>query len=550
MGDAFILEGLAGMATPVDQVKPMSGNPRRGDVEAVARSLERFGQHRPIVVQRSSGEIIAGNHTFLAAVSLGWDQVAVLWTDDDRETAVARSLADNRTHEEGGYDNAELAALMAEVAAVDDTMLESAGFQADEIDALLQLAAPPPELNTVQSEPFDVVAADDAPVQEVTVERVEPSNRERSEQVVVDYEGAPGEAQLLVGDCLDALAEFPDNTFDCCVTDPLGGVKPQGERMTEEDLGPGWWRWVPGPDFWREVKRVVKPGGYVVILAGTTTWHKVALAAEDGGLEMRDTLMWLFGTGMPTGIDVGMQVDKRSGGKGDPYFRKVTGMTDEQREAWLAAREESNPWYGWSTALKPAWKPILLFRVKPHKGSAAESVMKWGTGAMNIDGCRVESGERDAMTSYRNRSESVAGGHGSELSKTRVVTGKTTLGRWPATVLVDEEAADEVGEVARFFVTAPARKAERNAGLPAGEVNDHPRVRPVELMRWLVRLVCPPEGVVLDPFCGSGSTGVAAVEEGFGFVGIDRNERWVTDIAQHRIAEARVRQAEGRKKRR
>lgn len=548
MAESNILPGLRSLVVPLDRVRPMAGNPRRGDVELVARSLDRFGQHRPIVVQESSGEILIGNHTWMAAQSLGWSEIAVLFTDDDRETAVARSLADNRTHDEGRYDNAELSALMAEVSGVDDTLLLDAGFAGDEIDALLQLAAVNDAAMVEEVTRPKPDAEPEVQDQEVTVERVASSGKQRSTVVEVDYDGAPGEAQLVVGDCLDVLADFPDNTFDCCVTDPLGGVKPQGERMTEADLGEGWWRWVPGPDFWREIKRVVKPGGYVVVLAGTTTWHKVAVAAEDGGLELRDTLMWLFGTGMPTGIDVGSQVDRRSGGSGEPYFRKVGGLTDAQREQWLAERGESNPWYGWSTALKPAWKPALLFRVKPHKGSAAESVMKWGTGAMNIDGCRVESGERDAMVSYRDKAGSVSGGHGSEISKTRIVTGKTTLGRWPATVLVDEEAAEQVGDVARFFVTAPARKAERNAGLPPGEVNDHPRVRPVELMRWLCRLVCPPGGVVLDPFCGSGSTGVAAVEEGFGFVGIDRNERWVSDLAQPRIAEARVRQAQGKRR--
>jgi site-specific DNA-methyltransferase (adenine-specific) len=531
-----ILDGLRPLVVPIGDVQQMKGNPRRGDVDSVAKSLERFGQHRPIVVQQATGEILIGNHTHKAAIQLGWTEIAVLYTDDDRETAVARSLADNRTHDNGKYDNAELASLLAEVSETDNSLLLDAGFAGDEITALLQLASASAgallEESAETKKPVEVKEVE-VPEQEMTVSKVEGVT--------------PGAtSELFVGNCLELLAEYADNTFDSCVTDPLGGIKPAGERMVEADLGDNWWRWVPGPDFWSEIKRVVKPGGYVAVLAGTTTWHKVAVAAEDGGLELRDTLMWLFGTGMPTGIDIGMQVDRRSGGDGDPYFKQISGMTDEQRESWLENHGEDNPWYGWSTALKPAWKPILLFRVKPHKGSAAESVMKWGTGAMNIDACRVESGERDAMASYRNTSDSIAGGHGAEVSKTRVVTGKTTLGRWPATVVVDEEAAEEIGDVARFFVTPPARQAERNVGLPLGVKNDHPRVRPVELMKWLVRLVTPPGGVVLDPFCGSGTTGVAAVEEGMGFVGIDRNERWVSEIAEYRLAKAK--EERGKKK--
>lgn len=523
-----ILDGLRPLVVPIGSVKEMVGNPRRGDVEAVAKSLARFGQHRPIVVQQSSGEILIGNHTHKAALSLGWDEIAVLYTDDDRETAVARSLADNRTHEQGRYDNAELAALMAEVSVADDSLLVAAGFGEQEVEALLQLAAPVP------------VVEPEVEVEGVPVGRVGPVERERNKVVDSSFTGLPGEAELFVGDCLDVLAGLPDGTFNCVITDPLGGVAAKGVRTSESGFEQDSFHGVPGVGFWTEVHRVVRPGGWVAVMASPKSWHWLAVAAEQAGLELRDTLMWLYTTGMTDGLDIGQAVDRKQGGSGEAYFRKVGGMTDEQRDAWLAARPDGNPWYGWSTALKPAWKPVLLLR-RPPKMAAADAAMRFGTAVLNVDATRIGDEERDAIVAFRNDVPNNV--HGGALSKTRMVAGRTTLGRWPANVVVDEDVAVELGDASRFFLCASASKRERNEGLPAGRENDHPMVRPVELMRWLVRLLCPPGGVVLDPFCGSGTTGVAAVEEGMGFVGIDRNERWVSEIAERRIASARSRQA-------
>jgi len=355
------------------------------------------------------------------------------------------------------------------------------------------------------------------------------------------YEGEPGDAQLFVGDCLDVLAEMPDDTFNCVITDPLGGVAPKGTRTSETGFDADNWNGVPGPTFWTEICRVVRPGGWVAIMGSTKSWHRLAVAAEQGGLELRDTFMWLYSTGMTDGLDIGQAVDRKQGGKGDPYFKKAGSMTDDQREAWLASRPTDNPWYGWSTALKPAWKPILLMR-RPPKMAAADAAMKHGTAVLNIDATRIDSEERDAVATYREKAGSEV--HGGALKKNRVVTGRTTLGRWPANVVMDPVMAAEAGDISRYFLCAAASTKERNDGLPPGEVNDHPLVRPVDLFRWLVRLLCPAEGTVLDPFCGTGTTGVAAVEEGCGFVGIDRNERWVTTLAERRIAEARVRQTQ------
>lgn len=519
----------------------MPGNPRRGDIATVARSLKRFGQHSPIVVQRTTGEILIGNHRHKAALSLGWTEIAVLFTDDDRETAIARALADNRSHDNGTYDSAELAELIAEANEADGSLLIDAGFGADEVEALLALSVvnsePESEVpvkrskETTQSDEEETTESD-----EVQIEKVAKKQRDTEERP--EYTGEIGDSRLFVGDCLDVLEDIPTGTFHSVVTDPLGGISK--ERAKGEE---GYARWTPGVEFWKEIIRVTKPGAYVAVMAGPATFHRVAVACEDAGMVMQDTLAWLFTGGMTHGLDIGQRVDKREGGDGKPWFKNLATMSEEAKADFLS--KHPNDWYGWSTGLKPAWKPILLFRT-PFSGSSIDSVVKNGVGAINIDGCRIGGEERAATVGWIDRSDD--GAHGYGIKRQTISAGKTDLGRWPSDVVVDEEVAIEIGDSARFFLCSASSKKERNAGMPPGKVNDHPTVRPVDLMRWLVRLITPPGGTVLDPFCGSGTTGVAAVDEGFGFVGIDKNEEWITDIAKHRIAEARLEVARRTKK--
>ena len=507
-----ILEGLLPLAEPIDSIYAMQGNPRRGDVDSVAKSLDKFGQHRPIVVQRSTNEILIGNHTHKAAVKLGWDRIAVLFTDDDRETALARSLADNRTHDSGTYDDAELAAMMAEVNQADESLLIQAGFDEQEIDSLLASLETPEEPIPSKPKVEDPVQDPDELREDIQVERVDAKDRQNSQ--FQGYQGEPGEPMLFIGDCLDVLAELPDDCIDAVVTDPLGGMN--AKRDKNEGDEENWWRYVPGPDFWNEISRVMKPGAHMAVLGTPTTFHRLAVVIEECDLPLRDTLVWMFTHCMPmAAVDIGMQVDQARGGDGFPYLKEVANMSDDDRSRFEA--KDDNEWNGWSTGLKPSWRPILLHR-KSFDGVVTDQVMSEGTGAINIDATRVGDEERE-----------VPGG------------GTSTFGRWPANVILDGDVGLDVGDWARYFLSTGPTMTERSVGLPAGRSNNHPKVRPVDLTRWLVRLVTPPGGVVLDPFCGSGTTGVAAIDEGMAFIGIDRNERWITDVAQHRLAEARNR---------
>jgi site-specific DNA-methyltransferase (adenine-specific) len=357
---------------------------------------------------------------------------------------------------------------------------------------------------------------------------------------------------LYCGDCLDIMKTLPDNSVDAVVTDPPYGLGFMGKKWDYD---------VPGVDIWRECLRVLKPGGYLLSFAGTRTQHRIACGIEDAGFEIRDMIAWVYGSGFPKSLNVGN---------------------------------------GYGTALKPAHEPITVAR-KPIEGTVAANVLKWGTGAINIDGCRVEYQSKIDSDSTLRANTPNAGRY--------VHTNATNIdlppamkdydpskGRFPANLIHDGsdavlemfpetgkssggrignkgsalnmcgneyEAGDpgfgDSGSAARFFYCAKASRAERNAGcegLPERSggsnakgytqdiangldrnrptTNHHPTVKPIALMRYLIKLVTPPNGTVLDPFLGSGTTAIAAVLEGFDWIGIERESEYC-DIAVRRI---------------
>jgi len=328
---------------------------------------------------------------------------------------------------------------------------------------------------------------------------------------------------LHLGDCLEVLRGMPDCSVDAVVTDPPYGLSFMGKKWDYD---------VPSVEVWAECLRVLKPGGHLLAFAGTRTQHRMAVRIEDAGFEIRDMIAWVYGSGFP----------------------KSHNLKDE--------------WQGWGTALKPALEPITVAR-KPLTGTVAANVLEHGTGALNIEGCRV--GDEVRVAAFT----SLAPCHGNALgaagtAQTRRGTQgepKTYAGRWPANLIHSGEPEvlagfpqaksggnvkgsepssvtdgiygefdgrvpfsgyADTGSAARFFYCAKASKSDR------GAENAHPTVKPTDLMRYLCRLVTPPGGTVLDPFMGSGSTGKAALLEGFKFVGIER------DPAYFEIANARI----------
>jgi site-specific DNA-methyltransferase (adenine-specific) len=386
---------------------------------------------------------------------------------------------------------------------------------------------------------------------------------------------------LHLGDCLEVLKKIQSNSIDSIVTDPPYGLNFMGKKWDYD---------VPSVEVWEECLRVLKPGGHLLAFAGTRTQHRMAVRIEDAGFEIRDMIAWVYGSGFPKSHNL----------KGE--------------------------WQAWGTALKPALEPITVAR-KPLIGTVAANVLEHGTGAINVDGCRVSG--KDTTTRHNSSSSCMTGKIGAVQPVQESYTTGSPLGRWPANLIHD--GSEEVLELfpnnnpgckphivsasdataksnkekgwgsvsvpkdklagfddgdnksaARFFYCAKTSKRDRDEGcehlpehqeglqLPRGKCpecgtwknageerckcggewamtsnpppkshNHHPTVKPTDLMRYLCRLVTPPNGVVLDPFMGSGSTGKAAVIEGFRFIGIEREEEYM------KIAEARISAVDG-----
>jgi site-specific DNA-methyltransferase (adenine-specific) len=397
--------------------------------------------------------------------------------------------------------------------------------------------------------------------------------------------------KLMLGNNIDKLKELPNNFVDSIVTDPPYGLSFMGKKWDYD---------VPSVEFWQEVYRVLKPGGHILSFGGTRTYHRMVVNMEDAGFEIRDCIMWVYGSGFPKSHNIGKAVDKIEGNE-----REFVGYNPNHREGRIdnspyhaKGITDTNPtntkgqseWEGWGTALKPANEPICVARKPLSEKTIVENVLRWGTGGINIDGCRIGN---DKITSHNNIYE----------------------GRFPANFIIDEEASillDEqsgnlksgfgeigsgnsindgskvgmkgkiiscyadTGGASRFFYIPKVSKKERNMGLDnfedketkitnqskkcnicnkwelasSGEQyickcenpdwnipiqkNSHPTVKPINLLTYLVRMVTPPNGIVMDCYMGSGSVGISARLEGFQFIGMEMDEEYFN------IAEARI----------
>ena len=436
--------------------------------------------------------------------------------------------------------------------------------------------------------------------------------------------------KLLLGDCLDKLKQLDDNSVDSIVTDPPYGLSFMGKKWDYD---------VPSQEIWKECMRVLKPGGHLLAFAGSRTYHRMAVRVEDAGFEIRDQIMWIYGSGFPKSLNIGKQIDKKpnadlkefskalkerrielglslseadkliTGGTTMYSFlegRKDNDVYPPKKEYWekikqhfgmdewssiiennlkIVGEEEGSfgyqkdgerwgetrtltetttdlakEWEGWGTALKPAHEPIVMARKPLSEKTVVDNVLQWGTGGINIDASRI--GTDEVITTHSRNTKSEHFGqiqnHGTYQSKGQ------ELGRFPANIIFDEEAGKLLdgqieGGASRFFYCPKANKKDRDEGMeqlqsktikgrdegqdktsiaykarPTERKNIHPTVKPTDLMAYLVRMVTPKGGTVLDPFMGSGSTGKAAIKGGFDFIGIEREQEYF-DIAKARI---------------
>jgi len=384
--------------------------------------------------------------------------------------------------------------------------------------------------------------------------------------------------QIINGNNINVLKTFPDNHFDSIVTDPPYGI---------DFLGKSWDANTGALETYQECLRVLKPGGHILAFSAARTYHHLAVTLEQAGFEIRDQIMWIYSSGFPKSQDVGRQLHKKENGKPDKQRYSKDVMTKEgdnyrhnenkklyrilpdingdrlekshEGEGYGYIFEEiitvDNPWSGWGTALKPAHEPIALAR-KPIKGSIRDNVVKHGTGAINIDATRVgdrfpsnvlgeilqddyqkyfycpKVSRRERHTGFELPPPMFGGVQGCyDENGERFAVGFDAR----AEGKVKKKKHDPLGHIP----TDPSGKYD-NGGYSANQEtlkasgNNHPTVKPIELMKYLIKLITPPGGRVLDPFNGSGSTGCAAVELGHEYVGIELDPKYV-EIATKRI---------------
>lgn len=423
------------------------------------------------------------------------------------------------------------------------------------------------------------------------------------------------EFQIMQGDCRERLKEIADASVDSVVCDPPYELSFMGKKWDSTGIA-------YDVSVWRECLRVLKPGGHLLAFGGSRTYHRLACAIEDAGFAIRDQIMWLYGSGFPKSLNVSKAIDAAAGEERERGPDRAIAYSDSDcwsvpnksgigndksmfgigavrpggtRTTTLPSTDAAKQWDGWGTALKPAHEPIVLAR-KPLIGTVAENVLQHGTGGLNIDGCRVETGET-LQAGSRRLGDGVKYG----LCEPSTEYEQNNNGRWPSNFIHDGspeviagfpettsgsgiknpiggismwergsnwrdsgEYEGDSGSAARFFYCAKASQEDRNEGLEdcplrsAGSVTDrkdgsdglnspragagrtngsrnhHPTVKPINLARYLCRLVTPPGGVVLDPFAGSGSLGIGAILEGFTFIGIEQEAEYC-EIANLRL---------------
>lgn len=347
------------------------------------------------------------------------------------------------------------------------------------------------------------------------------------------------------GDSMEMLSVIAPSSVDCIITDPPYEIGFMGNKWDKQGIA-------FNTSFWKKCLQVLKPGGYLLAFGGSKTFHRMAVAIEGSGFEIRDVLMWLYSTGFPKGQDVGLAVDR---------LRRVSSKDIDGTHDYLIAHNE---WKGYNTSLKPAYEPIIMAR-KPVEGTVAQNVVKYGVGGVNIDETRI--GEQTLKLQGHNESR-----ENNPTFKGVKTLDKIVTGRYPSNVILD--GSPQVNSIfpmvdrhsaSRCFYSAKADNQDRDEGLedmPSVKINDgsirsnedtgraygankvlrknfHPTVKPTSLMQYLVKMVAPPnKGIILDPFCGSGSTGKAVMKENkergtnYQFIGIEKEEKYLEIIVK------------------
>lgn len=527
----------------ITELIPADWNPRkisRKQLSGLQASIDRYGLVQPIVWNKRSGNVVGGHQRLkvLASREVKETTVAVVDLSDADEKRLNVTLNNPNV---GGEFTDNLQELLAELQDIDPDE-----FLTLNLDELLA------DSESEVTQDGDGNGDGDVPGDDKLPEEVEPTCK-----VGESYE--IGRHVLHCGDCVEVMRAIPTASIDSIVTDPPYGLGFMGKEWDELP---------PGKEWAEECLRVLKPGSHIIAFGGTRTVHRLACVLEDAGFEIRDTISWLQWQGFPKSLDVSKAIDDAAGAertvpagptytvpdarKTRPHFVSFGDQPGAVRkyQPMSPVTLDAKRWNGWGTALKPTQEPAILAR-KPLSGTVAENVLEHGVGGLNIDGCRFAYGD-DAWPGPQDKDDcrrsSEGGDNGLRGTSTFKIRKRTVAeqalhdGRWPANIYHCPKPARSEREAG--LREAGLREAEdagvgalRDGGRGKSAINIHPTVKPVRLMRWLVRLVTPPGGRVLEPFLGSGTTMIACEREGLMCVGIER-EPGYADIAIARTTEA------------
>tara|TARA_Y100001963_G_scaffold157001_1_gene252037 strand:- start:2775 stop:4379 length:1605 start_codon:yes stop_codon:yes gene_type:complete len=511
----------------INDLVPWDENPRKNEaaISEVANSIKRFGFASPIIANKEN-QIIAGHTRWEAAKSLNLEKVPVRVMPLDPVDSKLLAIADNRIGEIAEWDDQRLSSILSELKEQNHDV-DGLGFNDSELADLIK------DLNDpLQADPEPKIA--------------EPQPK------IIDVSG-----QIIHTDCIKYMNEnMEENSINAIVCDPPYGIG---------FMGKGWDCSVPSVEWAKACYRVLKPGGHIIAFGGTRTIHRLTVAVEDAGFEIRDMIAWCQYQGFPKSLNISKQIDDMAGvereviGTNQNVIRSYasssinysvnTGSSDITKPA----TEDAIKWSGFGTGLKPTYEPAILARKPISEKNIASQVLLTGTGAINIDGCRFQYGDnawigpQDDPGNRNNSKERIS--HTVHLPL--IYLESHYLGRFPANVYQcpkPSRAEKEAGCDGLESVTGAdaVQRKEGSAGLEspragAGRTaesvkNNHPTVKPLGVMRWLCRLVGgQPGSVILDPFAGSGTTGCASLLEGFNFIGLEQNLRYC-EIARARLS--------------
>lgn len=521
------MESGTHMMMSPDELIPWEKNPRVNDhaVQAVADSITEFGFASPIIVRKENSMIICGHTRWKASQLLDIKKVPCIVMDLDERTAERLAIADNQVGGLADWDEKQLVQILL---GFDEEDFAGIGFDQNDLERMLGF----PE---------------------------DPKSFEPPPQTESDFKFT-----LMKGDCLERLKDLESESIDSIVTDPPYEIGFMGKNWDDSGIA-------FNVELWKECWRVLKPGGHMIAFSATRTVHPMGVAISEAGFEIRDMIAWLYFSGFPKSHDVSKGIDQHLGADRevvgiDRRYNEPSGIVNVgQGERVLIDRKITKPatpeaarYQGWGTALKPSYEPAVLARKPLEKNmSVAENVLKHGTGAINIEACRFAYGD----PCWVGQQEELGTMKGSfSPGNPGMIYGKldynkdelwspSNLGRWPANIYQCPKAQRSERELGLKHLTERKRmphleeveadwNGTHNAYLCGGATeikNFHPTVKPLGIMRWLCRLITPPNGIILDPFLGSGTTAVAACLENMDqCIGIEMTEDYF-EIIEGRI---------------